>query len=63
VPDEEGDLADALFELHVMEANDTIEGAEQRTGCVETVAHLREDDWNYWLLQFVQLCEGEVTDW
>ena len=58
--DEEGELADALFETEVSKIEPAVEGAEEGedTGCVRAEADLGEDNRNDRLLEFVQLGEG-----
>jgi hypothetical protein len=64
MPDDEGDLANSLLEAEIAEVEASVEGTEEgkNVGGIRAETHLGEDDWNVWLLEFVQLLKGEVAN-
>jgi hypothetical protein len=46
------------------EVEAAVEGTEEgeNAGGIRAKTHLGEDDWDDWLLEFVQLLEGEVAN-
>ena len=62
--DDESYLANALLESEITEVEAAVEGTEEgkNAGGIRAKTHLGEDDWDDWLLEFVQLLEGEVAN-